>query len=72
MENICYNVRSNSTKLMLRRAESNMIDILLVFIALKWTGAVDWSWAVVFIPLWLELIEDIGLGLFCWCFDIDL
>ena len=49
-----------------------MIDILLVFIALKWTGAVDWSWGIVLIPLWLELIEDIGLTLFCWCLDIGL
>lgn len=49
-----------------------MFDILLVFIALKWTGAVDWSWAVVFIPLWLELIMDICLALFSWWLDIDL
>lgn len=48
-----------------------MIDILLVFIALKWTGAVDWSWAVVFIPLWLEIIEDIGIGLICWWLGVD-
>lgn len=48
-----------------------MIDILLVFIALKWTGVVDWSWAAVFIPLWLELIEDIGVGLICWWLDVD-
>ena len=48
-----------------------MLDILLVFIALKWTGAVDWPWAVVFIPLWLEIIEDIGLGLLCWWLGVD-
>ena len=35
-----------------------MIDILLVFIALKLVGAVDWSWAVVLIPLWMELAID--------------
>lgn len=49
-----------------------MLDILLVFIALKWTGAVDWSWAVVFIPLWLEIIEGIGLALLYWWLGIDL
>lgn len=49
-----------------------MLDILLVFIALKWVGAVDWSWGVVFIPLWIEIIEDIGLSLICWRLDIDL
>lgn len=48
-----------------------MLDILLVFIALKWTGAVDWSWAVVFIPLWFEIIEDIGVGLICWWLGVD-
>lgn len=41
-----------------------MLDILLVFIALKWTGAVDWSWAAVFIPLYLEIIIDIGWEIF--------
>lgn len=49
-----------------------MLDILLVFIVLKWVGAVDWSWGIVLIPLWLELIEDIGLALFCWWLNIDL
>ena len=49
-----------------------MIDILLVFIALKWVGAIDWPWGVVFIPLWLELIEDIGLALFSWWLGVDL
>lgn len=49
-----------------------MLDILLVFIALKWTGAVTWPWAVVFIPLWLELIIDVGLWLISWCLGIDL
>lgn len=49
-----------------------MIDILLVFIILKWTGAVDWSWGAVFIPLWLELIEDIGAFLIAWWLGVDL
>ena len=49
-----------------------MLDILLVFIALKWTGAVDWSWGVVFIPLWVGIIEDIGVWLICECLGIDL
>ena len=43
-----------------------MLDILLVFIALKWTGAIDWSWAIVFIPLYLEAIIDIGIELFSY------
>lgn len=43
-----------------------MLDILLVFIALKWTSAVDWPWAAVFIPLYLEVIIEIGLWLFDW------
>lgn len=47
-----------------------MLDILLVFIALKWTGAVDWSWGVVFIPLWLELIEDIVFALIGQLLDL--
>ena len=49
-----------------------MLDILLVFIALKWTGVIDWSWAAVLIPLWLEVIEDIGLELLYWWLGIDL
>ena len=49
-----------------------MLDILLVFIALKWTGVIDWSWAAVFIPLWIELIVDAGLALFSWWLDLDL
>lgn len=49
-----------------------MLDILLVFIALKWTGVIDWSWAAVLIPLWLEIIEDIGLELLYWWLGIDL
>ena len=49
-----------------------MLDILLVFIALKWTGAVDWSWSIVFIPLYLEIIEDIGFALFGWWLGLDL
>lgn len=32
-----------------------MFDILLVFIALKMAGAVNWSWWIVLIPLWIEL-----------------
>ena len=49
-----------------------MFNILLVFIVLKWVGAVDWSWGVVFIPLWLELIEDTIACLIAWWLDIDL
>lgn len=50
-----------------------MFDILLVFIVLKWTGAVDWPWAAVPIPLWLEIIIDIGIELFSWWLeDINL
>lgn len=49
-----------------------MLDILLVFIALKWTGAVDWPWAAVFIPLWVGIAEDIGLWLISECLGFDL
>ena len=49
-----------------------MFDILLVFITLKWTGAVDWSWGAVFIPLWVGIIEDIGALLLCKWLGIDL
>lgn len=49
-----------------------MLDILLVFIVLKWTGAVDWSWGTVFIPVWVGLIEYIGVALFAWCSGLDL
>lgn len=48
-----------------------MLDILLVFIALKWTGAIDWSWAAVFMPLWLEIIMIIGVNLFSWWLASD-
>ena len=68
MADMWYN--TYSTKLM--NGEINMLYILLVFIALKWTGAVDWPWAVVFIPLWLEIIEDIGVSLFAWWLGLDL
>ena len=48
-----------------------MLDILLVFIALKWTGAIDWPWAAVFMPLWLEIIIIIGVNLFSWWLASD-
>jgi hypothetical protein len=44
-----------------------MFDILIVFIVLKWTGAVDWSWGAVFIPFWIGLAMDVGLFVIdCW------
>lgn len=43
-----------------------MLDILLVFIALKWTGAVDWSWGIVFIPVWITLFELAAGFLWAW------
>jgi len=49
-----------------------MFDILLVFIALKWVGAVDWSWGVVFIPVWILLLELIGGALYAWWGNLDL
>lgn len=49
-----------------------MLDILLVFIALKWTGAVDWSWGIVFIPVWITLLELVAGALWAWWKDIDL
>lgn len=49
-----------------------MLDILLVFIALKWTGAVDWSWGIVLIPLWIGIIKEIGIWLACKWLDISI
>lgn len=49
-----------------------MLDILLVFIALKWTGAVDWSWGIVFIPAWISLIEVVAGLLWAWWSELDL
>ena len=49
-----------------------MLDILLVFIALKWTGAVDWSWGIVFIPIWISIIEWIVVASCAWCTGLDL
>ena len=49
-----------------------MLDILLVFIMLKWTGAVDWSWGIVFIPIWIWLAELIGGVLVAWWAELDL
>lgn len=49
-----------------------MLDILLVFIALKWTGAVDWSWGIVFMPLWISLLKIIGGILWAWWDGFDL
>lgn len=49
-----------------------MLDILLVFIALKWAGAVDWSWGIVFIPLWLELGTWALGALAAWWSCLDL
>ena len=49
-----------------------MLDILLVFIALKWVGAVDWSWGVVFIPAWIGLAEAVITALWTWWSCLDL
>ena len=35
-----------------------MLDILVVFITLKLFGAVTWSWWIVLIPLWIDLITS--------------
>lgn len=43
-----------------------MFDILLVFIALKWAGAVTWSWGIVFMPLWIWLAEVVAGWLCAW------
>lgn len=40
-----------------------MADILLVFIILKALGAVNWSWGIVLIPLWVEIIKYLVLEL---------
>lgn len=49
-----------------------MLDILFVFIVLKWVGAVDWSWGIVFIPLWMELVELAASALWAWWACKDL
>jgi hypothetical protein len=49
-----------------------MFDILLVFIALKWTGAVDWSWGITLIPLWVGIIKEIVVWLICEWLDISI
>ena len=49
-----------------------MLDILLVFIVLKWTGAVDWSWGIVFIPVWISIAQTLIGGLIAWCTTLDL
>lgn len=49
-----------------------MLDILFVFIVLKWVGAVDWSWGIVFIPLWMELVELAVGALWAWWSCLDL
>ena len=49
-----------------------MLDVLLAFIALKLVGAVDWSWGVVFIPLWVGIIEEICMALFTWWLGLDM
>lgn len=34
-----------------------ILDVLqIIFIVLKLVGVVNWSWVVVFIPLWISLI----------------
>ena len=49
-----------------------MSDIQLVFIVLKWVGAVDWSWGVVLIPLWIELATSAIAALWAWWSCLDL
>lgn len=49
-----------------------MFDILLVFIILKLVGAVDWSWGIVFIPVWIWLVELITGALWAWWSCLDL
>lgn len=49
-----------------------MFDILLVFIILKWVGAVSWSWGTVFIPFWIWLAELIGGSLLAQWYGLDL
>jgi hypothetical protein len=48
-----------------------MIDILLVFIALKLVGAITWSWGAVLIPLWFWLAEVATGVVLCLFFDFD-
>lgn len=49
-----------------------MFDILLVFIALKLVGAVDWSWGVVCMPIWINIGAIIAGYLWAWWSDLNL
>ena len=47
----------------------NFLDVLLiVFIVLKLTNIIDWSWWWVLAPLWMSwiLIIIIGIGMVCF------
>lgn len=47
----------NSTRLNLRAI------LAVTFLALKVSGAVNWSWAIALIPIWLPIARDV-IGLF--------
>ena len=40
--------------------------IQIIFIVLKLTGLVNWSWGVVLIPLWIDLILLAVILLYLW------
>ena len=48
----------------LRRKEMNMwMIVLLVFILLKLTDQIDWSWWWVLSPIWLPFIIGTSIGI---------
>jgi ABC-type polysaccharide/polyol phosphate export permease len=54
----------NSKLKNLGRKETNMwMIILLVFIVLKLTDQIDWSWWWVLSPLWLPFIIGTSIGI---------
>ena len=47
-----------------------ILDVLLIlFIVLKLTGQINWSWPVVLIPLWIIIFLTIVI--FIWCYWDD-
>ncbi|MEG1009359.1 MAG: hypothetical protein RSE41_01140 [Clostridia bacterium] len=52
------------------KTESNSISITLfiVFLILKLTGVIDWSWWYITMPLWLPFIIMIVIAIICYIF----
>lgn len=46
--------------------------LFLIFLVLKLTGLVAWSWVLVLAPLWLELLVDAVVFTLCGSFVVDV